>query len=112
MAKFLFSKTKYYKIGEVAKMLGVNASLLRFWETSVDKLNPKKTSTGQRLYSEEDLTLLKTIKKELKEKGMTIEGLNKKLKNPGTIPNEIVDKNILFDIKTQLEEILEILKED
>jgi len=111
MAKFLFSTKKYYKIGEVAEILSVNPSLLRFWESQIAALKPKKTKTGQRLYTEEDLTLLKVIKKELKEKGMTIEGLNKKLRKTGTVPSEILDKNILFDIKKELEDILEILKE-
>lgn len=112
MAKFLYSTTKYYKIGEVAEMLEVNSSLLRFWESQIDMLNPKKTSSGQRLYSEEDLILLKTIQKELKETGMTIEGLNKKFKNVGTIPDQIINKNILYDIRKELEDILDILKDN
>jgi len=112
MVKFLYSTKKYYKIGEVAKMLGVNSSLLRFWEVQIDKLNPKKTGSGQRLYCEDDVELLRTIKRELKDTGMTIDGLNKKFRIVGTVPDNLIDKNMLFDIKNELEGILKVLKGD
>ena len=78
MAKFDIPEEKYYRIGEVARLLNVRTSLLRFWETQFPELNPKKTRTGQRLYSSGEVELCRRIQHELKDTGMTIKGLRKK----------------------------------
>ena len=69
----LFSK-QYYPISEVAKMLNVNISLLRFWEGEFDIIKPRKTRKGDRLFRPEDVKNLKLIYFLLKEKKYTIEG--------------------------------------
>jgi DNA-binding transcriptional MerR regulator len=101
---------RYYKIGEIATAFKVNASLIRFWENEFDILKPKKNKKGNRLFTEEDLTNLKLIYFLVKEKGFTLEGAKKKLKeNPDKIESnhkiifrleEI--KNELISIKNQL----------
>jgi len=76
-----FEVTKlYYSIGEVAEMFSVSTSLLRFWESEFDILKPKKNRQGNRLFTDEDIKNLKVIHHLLKERGFTLEGAKKKLK--------------------------------
>lgn len=63
----------FYSIGEVARMLAINASTLRFWEKEFS-LNPTRNKKGDRFYSPQQLDELKFICHLLKERKMTIEG--------------------------------------
>lgn len=71
----------YYSIGEVAEMLGVNESLLRFWEREFPQLNPKKAGRGIRQYRKEDIETLKLIYYLVKERGMTLPGARQRMKD-------------------------------
>ena len=51
----------YYSISEVAEMLGVSQSLLRYWETEFSELKPSKNARGVRMYKQEDIDLLRRI---------------------------------------------------
>ena len=51
----------YYSIGEVAKILNVNVSLVRFWEKEFDILQPKKNKKGNRMFTVTDFENLKLI---------------------------------------------------
>src|SRR5271154_6654529 len=70
----------YYSIGEVAEMLQVNASLLRYWEKEFDMIRPRKNSKGDRLFTNEDIEKLKLVYHLVKEKGYTLEGAKIQLK--------------------------------
>jgi len=70
----------YYSIGEVAKMFGVTTSLVRYWENEFVILKPKKNRKGNRLFTQKDLANLKIIYHLLKERGFTLEGAKKKLR--------------------------------
>ena len=96
----------YYSIGEVAKMFDVNTSLVRFWEKEFDILKPKKNAKGNRLFTQKDLDNLKVIFHLVKERGYTLDGAKRKLReNKGdTIQNEeIVER--LKDIRGFLVEL-------
>lgn len=69
----------YYTIGEVSAMLGVNASLIRFWEKEFPALKPKKNKKGNRLFTKADIQHLKEIYHWVKEQGYTLEGARKKM---------------------------------
>ncbi len=73
------------KIGNVAKLLDLNTSVLRFWEDEFEELSPIRTETGQRLYSAQDIAIAKRLKKLLHENGLTLEGAKKILKK-STLP--------------------------
>ena len=73
-------KKLYYSIGEVSKMFDVSASLIRFWESEFDILQPRKNRKGNRLFSQKDIDNLKLIYFLVKEKRFTIEGAKNKLK--------------------------------
>jgi DNA-binding transcriptional MerR regulator len=70
----------YYSMGEVAEMLCVSTSLVRFWEKRFDILKPQKNRKGNRLFTPADVRNLKTIYHLVKEKGMTLAGAEKQLK--------------------------------
>ncbi len=70
---------QYYRIGEVATLLGVNTSVLRFWETEFSQLQPNKSRSGQRLYTKNDLALVIEIRRLLYQEKMTIPGARRQL---------------------------------
>ncbi len=101
----------YYRIGEVATLTSLRPSVLRFWETEFGMLQPRKSRTGQRLYSQEDLALIHQIKRLLYRERMTIEGARQKLAVPGSkqdIPHvvaadDVRTRELLKEIKAELE---------
>jgi DNA-binding transcriptional MerR regulator len=72
-------KRLYYKIGEACKVLGIQPYVLRYWETEFPALTPSKSRSGQRVYSEKELEVIRRIKELLYEEGYTIAGAKKKL---------------------------------
>jgi len=73
------SEKLYYKIGEVADILNINTSVLRFWESQFETLSPSKTRTGQRLYSQRDFDKIKEIYRLLYVQKLTIAGARSRL---------------------------------
>lgn len=65
---------------EVASHFKVNESLLRFWETEFDIINPRKTEGGTRQYTKEDIENISVVYHLVKEKGLTLEGARQTLK--------------------------------
>tara|TARA_B100001741_G_scaffold120814_1_gene99630 strand:+ start:970 stop:1305 length:336 start_codon:yes stop_codon:yes gene_type:complete len=103
-------KKIYYSIGEVAAMFDVNKSLIRFWEKEFIIIKPKKNKKGNRYFTEKDINNFKIIFHLVKERGYTLDGAKKKLREnkEGTIKNvEIV--NQLKDVRAQLVAIREVL---
>lgn len=70
----------YHPIGEVAQMLGVNLSLLRYWETEFPELKPHKNKKGNRFYTDEDIALLRHIYYLTRDCGYTLEGAKEQLR--------------------------------
>ena len=70
----------FYKISEVAEIFDINISAVRFWEKEFDILKPKKNKKGNRLFTPKDIENIKIIYYLLKERGFTVEGAKKKLK--------------------------------
>jgi DNA-binding transcriptional MerR regulator len=100
----------YYPIGEVARMFNVNTSLIRFWEKEFDIIKPHKNKKGNRLFTPQDIENFHLIYHLVKEKGLTLKGAEKKLKEnkADTIQNfEVVSK--LKGIRELLVEIKESL---
>ena len=67
----------YYKIREVCEIVGLEAHVLRFWETEFPSLAPPKSKNGQRTYRARDIELILEIRKLLYEDGYTIAGARK-----------------------------------
>lgn len=69
----------YFKIGEVCDLVGVQAHVLRYWETEFPQLSPQKNRSGQRSYRRRDVEISLRIKELLYEDMYTIAGARKKL---------------------------------
>ena len=123
-------KKLYYKIREVCEIVGVEAHVLRFWETEFPALSPPKTKTGQRIYRPRDIELLFRIRKLLYEDGFTIPGARKQLSagdspqveaeaeasdeapelsQAQSEPEPVSDSDLLRRVRAELENILTLL---
>jgi DNA-binding transcriptional MerR regulator len=71
----------YFKIGEVCDLVGVQAHVLRYWETEFPQLSPQKNRSGQRSYRRRDVEISLRIKELLYDDMYTIAGARKKLQN-------------------------------
>ena len=109
----------YFKIGEVSELLGVEAYVLRYWESEFPVLSPKKSGTGHRLYRRKDVELLLRIKHLLYEKRYTIEGARQTMQSEARAPKprrakqaqqDLFTPDPMQEVRKQLVDILEILK--
>jgi DNA-binding transcriptional MerR regulator len=73
----------YFRIGEVAQLVGVDAHVLRYWESEF-KIKPHRSSSGQRLFRKQDLSRLYRIKTLLHDEGYTIAGARRVLSSAGS----------------------------
>lgn len=112
------SRKLYYSIGEVAELLGVNESTLRFWEREFPSvIKPKKNAKGIRTYTKEDIESIRLVFFLLKEKGMTIAGARNKLKEEKkgmSAQHELVErlKRIRIELLKLQEELGEPIDEE
>ena len=78
----------YYLIGEVSRITGLKAHVLRYWESEFKVIKPHKGGSLQRLYRRKDLDLILKIKKLLYEDGFTIAGAKKKIRDLERLENK------------------------
>ncbi len=107
-----YKQKLYYSIGEVSKMLGVNASLIRYWEKEFDHIKPRKNRKGNRLFTEKNIENLRFIYHLVKEKGYTLEGAKKILKSQSNEARENYEllntlrstRQFLVDIRNEIDD--------
>jgi DNA-binding transcriptional MerR regulator len=73
----------FYRIGEVAELVGVETHVLRYWEREFRTIRPTKSAKGQRVYSRRDVEKLIRVRRLLYAEGFTIAGAKKKLEEAG-----------------------------
>jgi DNA-binding transcriptional MerR regulator len=78
----------YYRIGEVAGLVGVEPHVLRYWEREFRSVRPTKSAKGQRVYSRRDVENLMRVRELLYSEGFTIAGAKKKLQKAGVEPKQ------------------------
>src|SRR5271165_6399567 len=76
----------YYRIGEVAELVGVEPHVLRYWEREFRSIRPAKSAKGQRVYSRRDVETLLRVRQLLYGEGFTIAGAKKQLRQPDLVP--------------------------
>jgi len=81
----------YFRIGEVADLVGVEPHVLRYWEREFRTIRPTKSAKGQRVYSRRDVENLMRVRELLYREGFTIAGAKKKLSHPEAIVATPVD---------------------
>jgi DNA-binding transcriptional MerR regulator len=108
----------YYRIGEVARLCGVETYVLRFWETEFPQLKPNKSGAGQRLYRRREVDLARRIRHLLYEEGYTIPGARQAFQAEARKPAESGQLRLaetgksaakLGKLRTELKEILGML---
>ncbi len=97
---------RYYDTNEVAALVGCQPSALRFWEKKFPHLSPKRDSRNRRLYTVEDIEVVKKIMHQRQDQGRTIEGARHQLNHRETAQNLI---HRLNRVKTFLQEIKEAI---
>jgi DNA-binding transcriptional MerR regulator len=98
----------YYSIGEVSEMFSVAPSLIRFWESEFELIQPKKNRKGNRQFTGEDIENVRTIYHLVKEKGFTLQGAKEMLKND---TQSVKDKMEVIDSLRRLRSFLVEVKE-
>jgi DNA-binding transcriptional MerR regulator len=113
-----YPKKLFYKIGEVCEICGVEAHVLRYWESEFSALAPTRNKSGQRIYRGKDLEIIDTIKRLLYQEGYTIAGAGRRLLEQGLLNGQefpllrkrkVSPAETLAEIKQSLNEIVEIL---
>jgi len=74
---------RYFRIGEVADLVGVHAHVLRYWEKEVASIRPGKSSSNQRRYRRRDVEIFREIRRLLYAEGYTLSGAKRRLQSQG-----------------------------
>lgn len=99
----------YYSIGETSKMFDLPISTLRYWENEFDMLKPRKNKKGDRFFSKNDISIIRTIHYLTKVKGYTLKGAKDALK--GNMVQEADNAAIIESLTKIKEMLLQIKKE-
>jgi DNA-binding transcriptional MerR regulator len=99
----------FYRIGEVSRIAGVPASVLRFWENEFPRIKPRRTDTGQRVYRRSDVELVLTIKHLLYDQKFTIKGARQHLKSKSGTDRLRAGGELIATLRQELEHIKELL---
>ncbi len=99
---------RYFRIGEVSRIIGVEPYVLRYWESEFPQIRPGRADSKQRTYQKKDLELIIEIKRLLYDEKLTIEGARKRLiRKTSNEPAEPAD--LVEDIKSELRSIVSLL---
>ena len=93
----------YYSIGEVAEQFNVAPSLIRFWESEFELIQPKKNRKGNRQFTKEDIENVRTIYHLVKQKGFTLQGAKEMLRND---TSAVKDKMEIYDALKKIRQFL------
>lgn len=101
---------RFFRIGEVSRIVGVEPYVLRYWESEFPQIRPVRADSNQRTYQRKDLELILEVKRLLYDERLTIEGAKQRLKHPveGAAPQ---DQDWLARVKRELREVLQDLTE-
>lgn len=102
---------RYYTMGEVTEMLGVNPSLIRFWHKEFSEfIQPKTNKKGNRLFTPKDIETIRRIYHLVKENGYTLEGAKKALKDKSS--EQLLKSQYESDLKETLRNKLLTIREE
>jgi DNA-binding transcriptional MerR regulator len=102
----------YFRIGEVAELVGVEPHVLRYWEREFRSIRPTKSAKGQRVYSRRDVENLMRVRELLYREGFTIAGAKKKLQRTGVEPEEPSSASLSSDEASRTREQLCAMKSE
>ena len=99
---------RFFRIGEVSRIIGVEPYVLRYWESEFPQIRPVRADTNQRTYQKKDLELIMEIKRLLYEEKLTIEGARQRLKQKKE-RTAVADASLIEEVRADLQEILKTL---
>lgn len=100
----------YYSIGEVSDLLDLEPHVLRYWESEFDVLHPRKNRAGRRVYTEDDIAVVRRIHHLLKEEKYTIAGAQQVFAREDEQPvSEQELREELTDLRSFLTDLLDKL---
>lgn len=102
---------RYYRIGEVSRIIGVEPYVLRYWESEFPQIRPTRADSKQRTYQKKDLELIKEIKRLLYDEKLTLEGARKRLKKLTGKKENLEPADIVEEIKSELRSISDLLSD-
>lgn len=105
---FIPDDKRFFRIGEVSRIIGVEPYVLRYWESEFPQIKPRRADSNQRTYQRKDLETILEIKRLLYEEKMTIEGTKRRLRQKEF--SVAIPSTTLSDVAQELKEILAILK--
>ncbi len=101
---------RYFRIGEVSRIIGVEPYVLRYWESEFSQIRPARADSRQRTYQRKDLEVIMEIKRLLYDEKLTIEGAKKRLTDRRHADDKPVDpQGLIKDIKKELQDIIKDL---
>jgi DNA-binding transcriptional MerR regulator len=110
----------FFKIGEVAQIVGVRAHVLRYWESEFVSLRPMKTRGAHRVYRRRDVELAVLLRRLLHDEGLTIAGAKRRLRETGhhrvntpaeaSVVSEVNTRSELLAMRAELAELLQQLR--
>ena len=107
----------FFKIGEVAQIVGVRAHVLRYWESEFNVLRPLKTRGAHRVYRRRDVELAVLLRRLLHEEGLTIAGAKRRLRESGqhrvarpAVPSVVREVNARADLLAMRAELVALLE--
>jgi DNA-binding transcriptional MerR regulator len=118
------TEKKLYRIGEVSRLADLKPFVLRYWETEFPMLQPVKSSSGHRLYRQEDVDMVFRIKRLLYDEGFTIAGARRFLRghegnfesdtasasHAGESSAQLLNRKMLLDLRDSLRTFLTLLE--
>lgn len=105
-------KKLYYSIGEVSEMTELEQHVLRYWESEFEQLKPRKNRAGRRVYTEEDIAMVRRVHYLLKDEKYTIEGAKQVLDRGSEMDDtEKSLKDDLIEMRSFLTDLLNLLDE-
>lgn len=102
---------KYYKISEVAEILNIPQSTLRFWESRFTVIKPRRNEHGTRFYTNSDIEKISMIHYLVKERGLKLDAAQEQIRsNPKGVERRHATVERLKDMRTQVTNLLDALK--
>ena len=101
---------RYFTIGEVSELCGVKSHVLRYWEQEFPQLKPVKRRGNRRYYQRHDVILIRQIRSLLYDQGYTIGGARLKMTGEEVADDNNQSQQIVRQMRTELEELLVLLK--
>jgi DNA-binding transcriptional MerR regulator len=101
----------YFTISEVSQLCALKAYVLRYWEQEFPQLRPIKRRGNRRFYQQEDIVLIRQIRKLLYENGFTIDGARSQLSNtPEAVSQPVKVNDMVKKVIAELESVLQNLQ--